>query len=214
MDDADAAAREAAEQATAGKAAERLIFFSDAVIAIAITLLAIDLPVPEFGSVEALMESLRQNAYEYAAFLISFYVIGNHWMIHHRVFRYVARADGPVVGQNMAWLLVIILTPFLTKVATEGEGVLSFACYAVPQAVQTLLMAWLIRTIARKGWFTADAPPWLPTRGHRTSIWFAIGFLVSVPVYLLVGSWAFAVWWLVPNLLNWLTRPRRSAAAT
>jgi uncharacterized membrane protein len=206
VDEAGAAARERAESATAHQATERLTFFSDAVIAIAITLLAIELPVPEVGSVEALAESVGANGYEYLAFLISFAVIGNHWTIHHGVFRYVHRADGRAVRLNLAWLLVIVATPFLTKVAADGQGVLSFAFYAVPQALQTLLMAWLIHEIARHGWFEPDAPPSLTVRGHLRSLYFAAAFLISVPAYLLIGPWAFAIWWLVPVVLAIATR--------
>lgn len=206
MDDTGAVARERAEAATADKATERLTFFSDAVIAIAITLLAIELPLPEVASMEAFTESVRAHGYEYLAFLISFGVIGNHWTVHHGVFRYVHRADGRAVRLNLAWLLVIVATPFLTKVAAEGHGVLSFASYAVPQALQTLLMAWLIHEIARHGWFEPDAPPSLTVRGHLRSLYFAAGFLVSIPAYLLIGSWAIALWWLVPVGLTLATR--------
>jgi len=54
------------------RAAERLTFFSDAVIAIAITLLAIELPLPEGHSVHAFWHSVKNDAGHYAAFLISF----------------------------------------------------------------------------------------------------------------------------------------------
>ena len=54
------------------RAAERPTFFSDAVVAIAITLLAIELPVPEGGTVSEFWSSVRSDAGHYAAFLISF----------------------------------------------------------------------------------------------------------------------------------------------
>src|SRR3712207_632078 len=91
----------------AAAAAERLTFFSDAVVAIAITLLAIELPVPRGETTAELLASVRQESFEYLSFLISFVVIGTHWRIHHSVFRHVRRADGPVVPLSLLWLLLI-----------------------------------------------------------------------------------------------------------
>jgi hypothetical protein len=71
------------------------VFFSDAVVAIAITLLAIELPVPEGDSTASLLDSLGANSIAYLTFLISFLVIGAHWRSHHQVFRYRCWARGP-----------------------------------------------------------------------------------------------------------------------
>ena len=73
-------------------AAERMTFFADAVIAIAITLLALELPVPRGVDIKTnaqLWSALAEGRQEYLAFLISFVVIGTHWSAHHRIFRYV-----------------------------------------------------------------------------------------------------------------------------
>ena len=79
--------------------AERLIFFSDAVAAIAMTLLAFTLKVPPGTSDHAILQSMFQSTYRlsYLEFLISFVVIGNHWRSHHRLFRYVSRLDSRII---------------------------------------------------------------------------------------------------------------------
>ncbi len=182
-------------------AAERLTFFSDAVVAIAITLLAIELPVPSGATTAEFLASLREGWFEYLAFFISFAVIANHWAAHHRVFRYVWRADPPVVGLNLFWLLLVVLTPFLTRILTEGDvGFVQFAMYAVAQAVQLATFAVMLAVLARRGWFAPDAPRSLTVRGWARSLTIAAGFLLSLPCFLLVGTWAFAVWALVPVL--------------
>ncbi len=76
------------EVETDSRAAERLTFFSDAVVAIAITLLAIDLPVPEGGTVSVFWRSVEHDDGHYAAFLISFVVIAAAWAYHHVLFAY------------------------------------------------------------------------------------------------------------------------------
>jgi uncharacterized membrane protein len=70
---------------------DRLIFFSDAVAAIAITLLAIDLPVPTGDTISEFSSSVRHNAGHYLAFLIGFLAISAAWSHHHDIFRYATR---------------------------------------------------------------------------------------------------------------------------
>lgn len=182
-------------------AAERMTFFSDAVVAIAITLLAIELPVPSGATADEFLASLREGWFEYLAFLISFAVIARHWVGHHRVFRYVRCADPPIVGLNMLWLLLVVVTPFLTRILTEGDiGFVQFTMYAVAQAVQLATFALMIAVLARRGWFVPGAPRSLTVRGWASSLVVAAAFLLSVPCFPVVGAWAFAVWAILPTL--------------
>jgi uncharacterized membrane protein len=182
-------------------AAERLTFFSDAVVAIAITLLAIELPVPSGATTAEFVASLGDGWFEYLAFLISFVVIASHWGAHHQVFRHVRRADPPLVGLNLFWLLLVVVTPFLTRILTEGEvHFVQFAMYAVAQATQMITFAAMIVVMNRRGWLGPAAPRSLTTRGWVGSLVGASGFLISLPFFLVVESWAFAVWALVPML--------------
>jgi uncharacterized membrane protein len=170
-------------------AAERMTFFSDAVVAIAITLLAIELPVPSGATTAEFLVSLREGWFEYLAFLISFVVIANHWAAHHRVFRYVRRADAPLVGLNLFWLLMVVVTPFLTRILTEGDvGFVQFSMYAVAQAVQMGTFAVMIAVLNRRGWFAPGTPRSLTVRGWGTSLVGASGFLLSVPLFPMVGT--------------------------
>jgi Endosomal/lysosomal potassium channel TMEM175 len=106
------------EMEAESRATDRLTLFSDAVVAIAITLLAIDLPVPEGGTVPLFWESVRHNGGPYAAFLISFFAISAAWRDHHDIFKYVRRVDSRLRTYNTFWLLMIVLNPFATKLLT------------------------------------------------------------------------------------------------
>jgi uncharacterized membrane protein len=117
--------------------AERLMFFSDAVVAIALTLLALELPVPggienvDSVSISDMISDAGRHLDDYLAFLISFLVIGAHWRIHHRAFRYVREATTPIIRLNMYWLLLIVITPFTTKTLSVGQqNLLRFGLYA------------------------------------------------------------------------------------
>jgi TMEM175 potassium channel family protein len=103
---------------------ERLVFFTDAVVAIALTLLVLPLVdlVPEARREGlALAELLRTNLPELGAFLLSFLVIFRFWWAHHRLFGHVSRLSGAVVTWNLLWMLSIVFLPFATAVITAYD---------------------------------------------------------------------------------------------
>jgi uncharacterized membrane protein len=188
-------------------AAERLTFFSDAVVAIAITLLAIELEVPEGNTASELAAGFAANFGEYLAFMISFLVIARHWVSHHRLFRYVGRATGHVIWLNMAWLFLIVITPFMTRFISEQHvDYPRFVVYTLSQAVQAAVFGALVIMLRRSDGFLPDAPRELVRRGWVPSLNIGIAFLVSIPLFPLIHSWAFAVWAIVPNVLDLVTR--------
>ncbi len=96
---------------------ERIVFFSDAVMAIAITLLAIDIRVPEMPAglaAQQLAVSLAAIGPRFMTFFISFMVIAVYWMSHHRYFGYIKRYDARLIWLNLLFLFFIICMPFLS----------------------------------------------------------------------------------------------------
>lgn len=176
-------------------ATERLVFFSDAVIAIAITLLALELPIPEGATTAASWHDFRHDLGDYLAFLISFIVIANSWFSHHWLYRYVRRVHRRVAGINMLWLLTVVVTPFATR-ALVGDGTafpMAFTLYAGIQAAAQLTFVALIVTIRHDHLIAAEVPPGTFNRGIARSLSMAIAFLVSIPIAY-ETHWAFALW--------------------
>jgi uncharacterized membrane protein len=195
-------------------AAERMTFFSDAVVAIAMTLLAIELPVPEGGDVGELLGSFGANAHEYLMFAISYAVIAVHWMVHHRVFGWVRRVNGAVVRLNAAWLFLVVVNPFLTKVLADGESnVVRFGLYALAQALMMFTLAAMIVVVARNGWFAEDAPSYLSSRGYLRSVLSGLAFLIAIAAYPAIGQWAFVIFAVVPLTGSRLVARREPAPA-
>jgi uncharacterized membrane protein len=98
-------------------ALERMVFFSDAVFAIAITLLVIELHAPELprGSSDAAqLQALALLLPHFVSFAISFGVIGMFWMGHHRAFSLAGHYSPRVVGWNLLLLGMIAFMPFVT----------------------------------------------------------------------------------------------------
>jgi uncharacterized membrane protein len=93
---------------------ERLVFFSDAVVAIAITLLALDLKVVPAGPHLAFAD-IAHAWHKFAAFFLSFIIIAVFWANHHRFFMYIRAIDSRMMIYNICWLLFIILLPFTSS---------------------------------------------------------------------------------------------------
>lgn len=99
---------------------DRILFFSDAVMAIAITLLVIDLRVPEIS--RGLGPALRGLWPNYLAYVFSFFIIGSYWLSHHRFFRPIRRYDDRLALMNLLFLFFVALIPFSTRVISQYPG--------------------------------------------------------------------------------------------
>jgi uncharacterized membrane protein len=93
----------------------RLESFSDGVIAVAITLLVLDIGVPQLGRRETLLHALLHNWPHYAAYVVSFLTIGIIWINHHAMISRLARADQSILILNLLLLMSIVLLPFATE---------------------------------------------------------------------------------------------------
>jgi uncharacterized membrane protein len=95
-------------------ALERVILFSDAVFAIAITLLVIELRLPEMKEVSngAMRESLEHMLPHFFSFFMSFFIVSIYWVAHHRMFGFVMILDPKLLWLNLLLLCFIVLMPF------------------------------------------------------------------------------------------------------
>jgi uncharacterized membrane protein len=96
---------------------ERIAFFSDAVFAIAITLMAIEIhpPLINKGDTATIVwEKFKELLPEFLGLLVSFWLIASVWLRHHRLFKYVDNFDIRFMVINLWLLFTIILFPFST----------------------------------------------------------------------------------------------------
>lgn len=125
---------------------ERLLFFSDAVFAIAITLLIIDirLPAERLASEASLQRALLGLIPNYVGFLISFIVIGQFWAGHRQLFSYASDCTPRTLLLNMVLLFAIAFLPFPTAVVNAyggtTTGVLFYAGWLLFAGVINLLL--------------------------------------------------------------------------
>jgi uncharacterized membrane protein len=122
---------------------ERIVFFSDAVFAIAITLLIIEIKVPllkEYASDLDYWLALRNLGTNFIGYFFSFFVIGAYWIGHHRIYGHIVRWNYGLVWRNVFFLMAIAFMPFPTAFFSEEPArFVPLALYAATFAAAGLL---------------------------------------------------------------------------
>jgi TMEM175 potassium channel family protein len=123
---------------------ERLVFFSDAVFAIAITLLALEIRLPTVDgpiSDSELLQNLLSIWPKYLGFVVSFLVIGTLWTGHHRKFLWIERYDRRLLFINLLLLMSVAFIPFPTSVLSEYGNRTATIFYALSIGLAGLFSA-------------------------------------------------------------------------
>jgi uncharacterized membrane protein len=103
----------------------RLDTFSDAIFAVAMTLLVFTFPLaglPQNLTPEAVQNLITGLSGQFETFIISFLVVGAFWIAHHRVFDKIKRYDQALVWLNFVFLLFIVFVPFPTAVLVSAQS--------------------------------------------------------------------------------------------
>jgi uncharacterized membrane protein len=134
---------------------ERMVFFSDAVFAIAITLLVIEIHVPDLthqASDADHWEALAHLIPNFVGFLLSFAVVGLFWTGHHRAFALARRFDSRILRWNMMLLAVIAFMPFTTAYLSANIN------ERVPSVVYSSTMLLAAALNLKVNWMATSAP--------------------------------------------------------
>lgn len=195
-------------------AAERLTFFVDAVIAIALTLLALDLPVPSGNTNSEVLRSALDHYDDYLAFGISFAVIAARWNEHHRMFRYVHSLGGRLTGLTMLWLFTMVVTPFATRVITGDDAFqVRFGFYAVIQILSSLIYGLMLREVRREHLYVSSIPNGMFSQTALRTAGIIFGFAISIPVSFFT-QYSYLCWIAIPFLLGLAHRFQRGPGVT
>jgi uncharacterized membrane protein len=162
---------------------DRVLFFSDAVFAIAITLLVVDIRVPQVVRNSA--QELSHDQSKILSFTISFLVIGLFWMGHHRLFRYITALDRSVIFLNLLFLGTIAFLPYPTALLfagnTKAPAAPAFYAACVAGAGLLELAVWLYATHT-KGLVPASVSPAVRRYELAQLLPTPIVFGLSIPV--------------------------------
>jgi uncharacterized membrane protein len=170
--------------------AERLVFFTDAVVAIALTLLILPLVdlVPQASrSGVDLRDLLRDNLPELGSFLLSFLVIFRFWWAHHQLFRHVSAVNGTLVRWTLLWLLSIVFLPWPTAIITAYDtSSLTVLLYTGTLVVSSGSLTALSVVVHRNPALSVDR-----SRETRDEVLGSASSLVALVIALVLGT-AFA----------------------
>ena len=100
------------DRPVAGLSTHRIEAFSDGVFAIAITLLVLNLQVPEIATVSELASKLGALWPKLVSYVLSFMVVGIYWVAHHNTFHYIKRSDRNLLWLNILMMLFVVFIPF------------------------------------------------------------------------------------------------------
>jgi uncharacterized membrane protein len=170
---------------------DRVGAFSDGVFAIAITLLVLNIDVPDVAGKD-LGQALRDLSGDLVTYGIGFAVMGLFWYAHHKLFARLGRSSGRFVAVNMVLLALIALMPFTTAVLGRYDEAVAVALYACNVGVAMLLDG-LLEVVAIDDGLFEEPPP--RTRGQilGSAGVQALVFFASIPI-------AYAI---SPSLAKW-----------
>ena len=166
-----------------GLSFERVVFFSDAVFAIVITLLVLELKVPHLAehNEPSLQLALFELLPHVIGFVVSFLIVGLMWVEHHRIFRYIADYDAGLLWRNLLLLLCVSFVPFPTALFSENFwSRTAFILYTASfgGAATAKLLIW--RHAAKAGLLKKEVGPMLELRIARRSMAVPLACAIAI----------------------------------
>ncbi len=180
---------------------DRVAFFSDAIYAIAATLIVVGIGVPTIqntASSKDFLDALSEKDAEIISFFVSFLVLGFFWSAHHRFFSRLAAVDPALRAINLIYLMFVAFLPFPTVLIGQNtDNSAAVAFYAVSVGAISLLETVMIRHAdtadLNQVQMPADVANWA-TLGSLTPV---IWFVLSVPVAFIISPLAGMLTWLL-----------------
>ena len=180
---------------------DRVLFFSDAVFAIALTLLIVDVGIPSVRdptSAASMLASLQESAPHLFAFFLGFVLIARYWAAHHRFCAFLDSVDGTFIQLNLAYLALIAFLPFPTGVFGRYlDNPISVSLFAlVLAAVSGLELLQFVHARRAAQFRRALSRPAFRF-GVITSAVPVLVMLLSIPVAFALTRWAPMLWLLI-----------------
>jgi uncharacterized membrane protein len=133
---------------------DRLLALTDGVVAIALTLLVLQLQVPiekDVNSASDLWRALHVDGNEFTSYLVSFVVIAQFWLVHHRVLRGMKGHDEGLAWRNFAFLLALTLMPFTSDLLGRyGSNPVALTLFGVNLIAISVSTQWIFHYAASK----------------------------------------------------------------
>jgi uncharacterized membrane protein len=175
----------------------RIVAFSDGVIAVAITLLVLNLDVPDLPSSREneLDDKLLDLLPSLLAYAVAFALVGRYWVIHHRFFERLQAFDTTLMALNLAFLALIALMPFTSDLVDRYDHVpIAVAVFGATLGVAGLVHLAMVRHALSGDLFHEHARRLQEPFAGAISLTLATIFLLSVPIAFLSTLLAQLMW--------------------
>jgi uncharacterized membrane protein len=191
----------------------RVVAFSDGVFAIAITLLVLNLTIPDrLPAGESVADALWDQNGDLLAYALSFAVIGRLWLVHHRFFGEITHFDGNLMALNLVYLGFVVLIPFSSDViGNHGDTSGGVIIYAANLSVANFIGAAMFVYSARAGLTLERFVRYVESPVRMRNVAGGIIFGLSIPVALLSPTAAIVMWvvlFFVPGRTRAISRDR------
>ena len=201
------------ERTSSGLEFDRLAYFSDAVFAIAMTLLVVGIGIPHVADAK-LVDHLRGLRPEIMSFFISFVVIGNYWLAHHRFFANLKAVSPRLMVLNLVYLAAIAFTPFPTELAGKyTDQAISIVIYAITLGIASSLESIMFVTAHREHLFRVELQKDVVRYSVLASLIPVLVFVLSIPIAFFDTGVALLSWLLIFPLEGVLARRMKPADA-
>jgi len=194
---------------------DRVVFLSDGLFAIALTILVIDLRLPDLpaaassGEISAAIAGLVPRVFAYA---LSFTIISFYWVAHLRRCKLIGRADAGLAYLNLVLLAFIALIPFPTSLIGEhGDQSLPVVIYAgtLSAAGVAGFLSWVYAL--RAGLVNADAPQGLVQSGAIRGLAAPVVMLPSLLLLPIASTYLVELSWMLILPVHWLLGRRANS---
>ncbi len=177
----------------------RLEALGDAIFAFALTLLALDLRLPEIAA-GALAQGILALLPKLLIFAFAFLVIAQEWDVHQRTMMHIRRADGMFVWLNLLSLMFVVLMPASADILGRFPlQPLALTFFGINTAVLCLASWAMWRYASHRGrLLDQDIPPFVVKLIGRLWLYPPLVILVTLPLSLVSVYPVYAVWFLMP----------------
>jgi uncharacterized membrane protein len=176
---------------------DRVVNFSDAIFAIAMTLLVVGIGVP--AATDADFErALGDKVPEIISFFVSFVVIGYYWLAHHRFFSQLVAVEQGLIMLNLVYLAAIAFVPFPTALVGKYEQFsITVVIYALTLGAASLLETAMFARAQHQHLFRKELPRDVYRWGMVASLLPVVAFAISIPIAFADPTLALCTWLIV-----------------
>jgi uncharacterized membrane protein len=186
---------------------DRIAFFSDAVIAIALTLMILEMKIPELGEHTNIRQIIDKYAKSFLlhglALFMGYFSIGNLWMQHHKLFEHIIKYNDRLIRINLYFLFTVMLLPIsISFLFSDNQPpYLKFLFYFANLFLCNFSYSLMLLIIySRKNNFSSLRNESEISIIKRRSLAVSLGFFVAVVLLLFRVNWWYYVFFIFPLL--------------